>query len=110
MRSCTEQTQILSSLWYGSFESVTVIDTPGFLDSENCDADFLSEIVEFLQKFPKDKLRVVVVTLPLMETRAKSIYKDTIDEIELLLGSDVWDRTIFVTTMSNQLVDPELSK
>merc|ERR1711964_607247 len=45
--------------------------TPGFLDSENRDAVFLVEIVEFLR------------------------------------GANVWDNTVFVTTMEDQLSQPE---
>jgi len=108
LHSCTSSLQAVSSKWYGSKESVTVVDTPGFLDSERRDVQFLSQITEFLRNFPKNKLRNVVVTLPLMETRAKSTYKDMIDEIELLLGEKAWKQTMFITTLENQLADKNL--
>jgi len=102
-KGLTSVCQVEEGKWFGTKEDVTVIDTPGFLDSENRDAVFLANIVEFLRGFPKDKLRVVIVTLPLMETRAKNTYKDMIDTIELMLGEKAWDNTVFVTTLRNQL-------
>ena len=103
LNSCTDDILIVSGLWFGAKESVTVVDTPGFLDSENRDADFLDEIISFLKDFPKDKLGVLVITLPLTELRAKATYMQMIDQIELLFGGNIWENTIFVTTQENQL-------
>ena len=48
------------------------------------------------------------LSLPLGETRANATYKTTIDEIELLLGPQFLDHTIFVTTCENLVADKNL--
>jgi len=103
LRSVTYEVQVEVGRWFGTMEPVTVIDTPGFLDSEGRDTKYISLITDFLKHFPRDKLRLVIITLPLMETRAKSTYVDVNDTIELLLGEKVWDHCIFITTLQNQL-------
>jgi len=72
MKSCTDDLEIYLGRFFGNLEEVIVIDTPGFLDSENRDAEFLSNIVGIMKHFPRNQLKVVVVTLPLTETRAKA--------------------------------------
>lgn len=72
-----------------------MIDTPGFLETEKRSADFMMDIIAILKYFPKDKLKLVIITLPLNENKANKSYLTTINEIEFLLGPDYLDHTIF---------------
>jgi len=103
LSSMTATCQVEVGRWFGKGEGVVVIDTPGFLDSERRDSSFLYGITEFMKNFPRGKLRLVVVALPLMETRANSTYPDMLETIELLLGNNAWGNVVFVTTHENQL-------
>lgn len=109
LKSETDEIKVISGNWYGNRTPVTVIDTPGFLDSENRGSKFMTGIIKTLASFPKDKLKLVIITLPLSDTRANSTYKTTITEIELLLGEEFLDHTVFVTTLSNQVSDKNLA-
>ena len=108
LKSETDRLQIANGNFFGNGTPVSTIDTPGFLDSENRSANFMKDIIAIMKYFPKDKLKLVIIPLPLTETRAKQSYKTTIDEIELLLGPQFLDHTIFVTTCENQVKDPNL--
>ena len=107
-KSETDNLQIANGKFFGNGILLSVIDTPGFLDSEHRSSQFKRQLIAIMKDFPKDKLKLVVITLPLGETRANSTYQTTIDEIELLLGPKFCDHTIFVTTCENQVKDPNL--
>ena len=108
LQSETDRLQIANGKFFGNGTPVSAIDTPGFLDSENRSANFMKQIIAIIKNFPKDKLKLVIITLPLGETRANATYKTTIDEIELLLGPQFLDHTIFVTTCENLVADKNL--
>jgi len=110
IKSETDRLQIANGNFFGNGTPVSTIDTPGFLDSENRSANFMKDIIAIMKDFPKDKLKLVIITLPLSENRANSSYQTTIDEIELLLGPQFLDHTIFVTTCENQVKDPKLAE
>ena len=110
LKSETDKLQMVNGKFFGKGTPVSVIDTPGFLDSEKRSADFLTEIIAIMKDFPKDKLKLVIITLPLSENRANSSYQTTIDEIELILGDNFLEHTIFVTTCQNQVKDPQLAQ
>mmetsp|Transcript_18629 Transcript_18629/g.29198 ORF Transcript_18629/g.29198 Transcript_18629/m.29198 type:complete len:363 (-) Transcript_18629:132-1220(-) len=102
MESCTSNIDVFEGPWLGKGnEMITVIDTPGFFDTERRDSEFLSQLVTFLRDFPPSKLRVVIITLPITESRSASTYTRMIDQVELLFGKDVWDHTLFLTTLHN---------
>jgi len=107
LHSETSQCQVEIGTWFGLNRGlgVTVIDTPGFLDSDRRDALFLYGLVDFMRHFPRGKLRMVIVTLSLAEVRAKGTYKDMMETIELLLGRSAWRNVVFVTTQSNRIVE-----
>lgn len=108
LKSVTETIEIHQGKWFGELEEVCVIDTPGFLDSEGREAQFLVGIFEFMKSLPKEKVAVVLVTLPLTEERANSTYGAMIQEIEILLGEKAWKNTVFVTTQRNKLSNESL--
>merc|ERR1711862_28290 len=110
LKSETDRLQIANGNFFGNGTPVSTIDTPGFLDSENRSANFMKDIIAIIKNFPKDKLKLVIITLPLGETRANATYKTTIDEIELLLGPQFLDHTIFVTTCENLVADKNLAQ
>jgi len=110
LKSETDRLQIANGKFFGNGSPVSAIDTPGFLDSENRSANFMKDIIAIIKNFPKDKLKLVIITLPLGETRANATYKTTIDEIELLLGPQFLDHTIFVTTCENLVADKNLAQ
>merc|ERR1711862_99486 len=66
------------------------------------------KLIDVIKDFPKDKLKLVIITLPLTGNKATESYGKIIDEIELLLGPQFLDHTIFVTTCENQVKDPNL--
>ena len=109
LKACTDDIVIAEGDWFGipGNGRVTVVDTPGFLDSEGRDVKHLQEIVDFFSNFPRNKLCGVLVTLPLTESRTKSTYGDIMSQIDLLVGEETFDHCIFVTTMQNQL-NPKL--
>ena len=104
MQSCTAEISIYEGKWFGNaaYDAITVIDTPGFFDSERRDSNFLAKLTAFLSNFPLGKLQTVAITLPITETRSASTYQKMIDQIELLFGANVWHNTVFVTTHHNQ--------
>ena len=68
----------------------------------------MAALVDFLSEFPKDRLRLIVITIPLTEPRANSTYQDMFDEIALMFADEnqkIWDHVMFVFTCRNFVSD-----
>ena len=104
MSSGTSSIEVYEGYWLGDTrnEMVTVVDTPGFFDTERRDTDFLSKLMTFLRDFPPSLLRIVAIPLPITESRSTSAYTRMLDQIELLFGTEIWEHCIFFTTLHNQ--------
>jgi predicted GTPase len=104
LRSCTESISVAEGSLFGERgNDVTVIDTPGFLDSEGRGRAFVQLLLRFLKAIAQNRLRLVVVTLPLTEQRANDTYSALLDQIELLIGDQLVEHLVFVTTQGNTL-------
>ena len=111
MISMTGDLNVVESHWFGKpgEEKVVVIDTPGFLDTERRGGKFLAGLVDFLSEFPKNKLRLILITIPLTEIKTNQSYTDMLQLIDgLFRPSDphqksLWEHVVFVFTQSNAL-------
>jgi predicted GTPase len=101
--SCTQDVQVVEGSFFSQDEELcTVIDTPGFLDTEGRSAMFLAALLDFIENFPKDRLRLVVVTLPITAPRANSTYTDMLAQVRILLGANAMKHMVFVMTHVNK--------
>jgi len=108
LNSETKEVSFFEGRW-GS-ENVIVGDSPGLLDSDRQDREFLSNLVNLLAKIPKNTLQMVIICIPLTDTRANFTYLAMMDQLELIFGKSLWKNCIFITTMENQLKDNNLAK
>eukprot|EP00009_Paramoeba_aestuarina_P005342 CAMPEP_0201507118 /NCGR_PEP_ID=MMETSP0161_2-20130828/880_1 /ASSEMBLY_ACC=CAM_ASM_000251 /TAXON_ID=180227 /ORGANISM="Neoparamoeba aestuarina, Strain SoJaBio B1-5/56/2" /LENGTH=551 /DNA_ID=CAMNT_0047901401 /DNA_START=48 /DNA_END=1703 /DNA_ORIENTATION=+ len=107
LRSKTEDLHVTTGKFFGTGDGITVLDTPGFLDSENRAGNFMVGVVDFLTHFPRERLRMILVTLPLFENRADSTYRDMLIEIAMMFQDEqdkIWEHAMFIFTCRN-LVD-----
>jgi len=120
LKSETSDISIHEGRWFGIGEKVTVIDTPGFFDTEGRTQQFLVALMDFITEFPKDRLRLLIVTLPLVEQRANSSYADMLYQIDGFFQpsahqGSIWPHVVFVTTCANKLhpsidINPKISE
>jgi predicted GTPase len=104
LKSCTQDAQCVEGSFFGENKApVTVIDTPGFLDSEGRAAVFMAQLLDFIENFPRDRLRLVVVTLPFTEMRANASYAHMLERIKIMMGVKAFDHMVFVMTQANKL-------
>ncbi|KAH7174304.1 P-loop containing nucleoside triphosphate hydrolase protein [Fusarium flagelliforme] len=85
--------------------SITVVDTPGFDDTELSQADILAEITDFLaaQHLSKLPLRGILYLHKITENRMTKTSQDYLRLLESIVGDDALKNVILVTTMWNTL-------
>ena len=98
MKSCTKEIQGETGLWLGEgSENFTVIDTPGFGDSEGEDERIVHEMTEFL----KDDLKaaeVIVLVINGNQNRFDKGLQEMLKFYTTLFGERWWDHVIFAVT------------
>ena len=91
--SCTKETSYAEGRWVGEGEEYTIVDTPGFGDSDNDDNDLMNEMVKAL----KDVIKTAngfVLLFNGQDERFDAKAQQMIREMEALFGKGFWDHLI----------------
>jgi hypothetical protein len=91
--SCTKETKYAEGRWVGHGEMFTIVDTPGFGDSDNDDNDLMNEMVQAL----KDVIKTANGFILLFNGRSERFdtkVQQMIREMEALFGKGFWDHLI----------------
>ncbi|KAF5244738.1 hypothetical protein FAUST_2255 [Fusarium austroamericanum] len=85
--------------------SITVVDTPGFDDTERSQADILAEITNYLaaQHLSGLPLRGILYLHKITENRMTRTSQDYLQLLQDIVGDDALKNVILVTTMWNTL-------
>jgi len=95
--SCTNHTKYAEGKWLGLDTSFTIVDTPGFGDSEGRDDQFIDEMVDVLVHHV-NTTNVFLLTFNGEDPRMDGIIKQMIREMEMLFGYKFWDNVILEAT------------
>merc|ERR1712215_424750 len=93
MDSCTKETSYGTGLWLGSGKNMTVVDTPGFGDSDNEDEALIEEMMDVLA----NKLVHADTLLLLVNgqtTRFTAGLQTMLKRMTLMFGQDWWDYVV----------------
>jgi len=96
-KSCTNETKYAEGKWLGRDLPFTVVDTPGFGDSEGRDDQFIDEMVDVLVHHV-NTTNVFLLTFNAQEPRLDDGIKQMIREMEMLFGYKFWDNVILEAT------------
>merc|ERR1712096_63859 len=91
--SCTKETSYGVGSWLGNFSSFTVIDTPGFGDSDNEDDVLLDEMITVLKDIIKTANGFIILFNGQSERFDASI-QQMIREMEAMFGDRFWNWVI----------------
>ncbi|KAF5002779.1 hypothetical protein FDECE_10524 [Fusarium decemcellulare] len=85
--------------------SITVVDTPGFNDTQRSEADILAEITDYLtaQHISGLPLRGILYLHKITDNRVTGASKTSLQVLEDLVGDDALKNVILVSTMWNML-------
>merc|ERR1712130_945596 len=92
--SCTKQTSIGTGKWLGTGQNFTIVDTPGFGDSDNNDEQLITEMMDILSN-TLDHADTVVLLLKGTETRFTEGLQTMIKRMTLLFGQTWWEYLVF---------------
>ena len=83
--------------------SITVVDTPGFLDTRGLDEDktLIKNIHQFFTRYV-DRLHRIGIVIPATTTRLTPSQRFLYDQILSLFGNDVKDRFVLLSTFADQ--------
>jgi len=95
--SCTNATKYAEGKWLGLDIPFTIVDTPGFGDSEGRDDQFIDEMVDVLVHHV-NTTNVFLLTFNGEDPRMDNMIKQMIREMEMLFGYDFWDNVILEAT------------
>ena len=91
--SCTKETSYAVGNWLGEGETFTVVDTPGFGDSDNEDTELIDEMMEVLHNVVKGA-NAVMLLVDGTEERFDAALQQMIREMQALFGEALWANTI----------------
>ena len=91
--SCTKETTYAVGSWIGDVAEFTVVDTPGFGDSDNQDAELIDEMMEVLHKVIKGA-NTVVLLINSETPRFTAALQQMMREMQALFGELFWRHTI----------------
>merc|ERR1712226_649401 len=94
MDSCTKQTSIGYGRWLGKGNNFTVVDTPGFGDSDNEDEELITEMMDVLSNI-LDHADTLVLVVKGSETRFTEGLQKMIKRMTLLFGQSWWEYLVF---------------
>jgi len=105
--SCTQDVIPISYMLDG--KEVTLIDTPGFDDSERSDADILALVAAYMaETYGQGMLLTGILFLqPINQPRLQGSEMRRTRLFKKLLGEDAYGRVVIATTMWNQLSESE---
>lgn len=90
-------------------KAITLIDTPGFDDSERTDADILSLVATYMAKTYEQGMLLhgIIFLQPINQPRLQGSEKRRTRLFKNLLGEDAYQRVVVATTMWNQVSESE---
>lgn len=95
--SCTKQTSIGTGKWLGTGQNFTIVDTPGFGDSDNNDEQLITEMMDILSN-TLDHADTVVLLVKGTETRFTEGLQTMIKRMTLLFGQTWWEYLVFAVS------------
>ena len=90
---CTKETSYAVGNWLGDGETFTVVDTPGFGDSDNEDTELIDEMMGVLHNVVKGA-NAVMLLVDGTEERFDASLQQMIREMQALFGEALWENTI----------------
>ncbi|KAF5656549.1 P-loop containing protein [Fusarium heterosporum] len=92
--------------------SITVIDTPGFDDTERSQAEILAEITDYLaaQHISGLPLRGILYLHKITENRMTKTFQNHLQLLQKIVGDEALKNVILVTTMWNTLRPEDRSR
>merc|ERR1712055_1036042 len=91
--SCTKKTSYGTGLWLGTGKNMTVVDSPGFGDSDNEDEALIEEMMDVLAN-KLDHADTLLLLLNGQETRFKAGLQTMLKRMTLMFGKDWWDYVV----------------
>merc|ERR1712130_239871 len=88
--SCTKETNIGFGKWLGEGQNFTVVDTPGFGDTDNQDEEHIEEMVDTLANV-LDHADTLVLVLPASTERFSESLQEMLKRMTLMFGQSWWD-------------------
>jgi len=95
--SCTKDTAYGVGDWIGTGPPFTVVDTPGFGDSDNDDNELIDEMTKYL-KNTVNTTNLFLLTFNGEQDRLDSTLQQMIREVEALFGRKFWDNVVLEFT------------
>ena len=96
--SCTKETSYGIGNFLGTGEPVTVVDTPGFGDTNNDDSKLIDEMINFL-KNTLNTTNTFLLCFNGKQDRIDASLQQMIREMLAMFGSKFWDNVILEFTM-----------
>ena len=96
--SCTKETSYSIGNFIGTGEPVTIVDTPGFGDSDNDDSKLIDEMVNFL-KNTLNTTNTFLLCFNGAQDRIDASIQQMIREMLALFGKKFWDNVVLEFTM-----------
>jgi len=93
LHSCTKETTMATKPWLGENEMFTVVDTPGFGDSDNDDSDLVDEMMAVLNK-EVGSANLILLLIKGTETRLGGELQQMIREMRALFGEKMWNNLV----------------
>jgi len=90
MNSCTKQTTYGTGKWLGTGQNFTVVDTPGFGDSDHGDDLLIEEMMDVLAN-TLDHADTMVLLLKGTETRFNAGLQTMLNRMTIIFGQGWWD-------------------
>ena len=87
--SCTKDTKFAVGSWLGTGSAFTVVDTPGFGDSDNDDNQLIDEMMEVL-KNSVGGANSLVILINGQEQRFDGALQQMLREMQALFGEEFW--------------------
>jgi len=91
--SCTKKTKYVVGPWLGEGAEFTIVDTPGFGDSENDDNELIDEMMDVL-KDTVEGANAIIILRNGDDIRFDAALQQMIREMQALFGEDFWRVTI----------------
>ncbi|KAM0194696.1 hypothetical protein ACHAPI_006993 [Fusarium lateritium] len=113
LHSETQQCQAVQLfLDEGERRSITVVDTPGFDDTERSQTEVLAEITDYLaaQHISGLPLRGILYLHKITENRMTKTFKNHLQLLQKIVGDDALKNVALVTTMWNTLRPEDLRR
>jgi len=93
MDSCTKETSYGVGRWLGRGSNVTVVDTPGFGDSDSEEEMLIEEMIDFLSN-TIDHADTILLLLDGRMTRFKKGLQTMLKRMTIIFGKDWWDHVV----------------